>query len=263
MEGKLQHIALKQEKQFMCKETFIEFGENQAYKLATVTDLNGMDKVCSRSLYENRINCVAVDFEREMISAHDEKYRMRIVFIQNEDGLWCKRELLTSIVERVEKCNAEIKVYTHNSIYRFEETELKKVPYLDTVHLIELYLSLEDNDYFGRGFYYDEEKRPHELVKHVCRGLFQDSVHIGLKEDDALQGVMCRYFPRREAIEFYDTLYERQNAAIPMVIHNTGKKDLKIGFQMYPYIWIISPGQKKVIMRTKQTREKNEDGAKD
>ncbi len=61
MEGKLQHIALKQEKQFMCsKETFIEFGENQAYKLATVTDLNGMDKVCSRSLYENRINCVAV-----------------------------------------------------------------------------------------------------------------------------------------------------------------------------------------------------------
>lgn len=56
MEGKLQHIALKQEKQFMCKETFIEFGENQAYKLATVTDLNGMDKVCSRSLYENRIN---------------------------------------------------------------------------------------------------------------------------------------------------------------------------------------------------------------
>ena len=108
-----------------------------------------------------------------------------------------------------------------------------------------------------------KKKRPHELVKHVCRGLFQDSVHIGLKEDDALQGVMCRYFPRREAIEFYDTLYERQNAAIPMVIHNTGKKDLKIGFQMYPYIWIISPGQKKVIMRTKQTRKKNEDGAKD
>ena len=70
-------------------------------------------------------------------------------------------------------------------------------------------------------------------------------------------------FPRREAIEFYDTLYERQNAAIPMVIHNTGKKDLKIGFQMYPYIWIISPGQKKVVMRTKQTGRKMEDGAKD
>ena len=74
---------------------------------------------------------------------------------------------------------------------------------------------------------------------------------------------MCQYFPRREAIEFYNTLYEQQNVTIPMVIHNTGKKDLEIGFQMYPYIWIISQGQKKVVMRTKQTRKKNEDGAKD
>lgn len=41
--------------------------ENQAYKLVAVTDLNGMDKVHSGSLYEERINCVAVDFEREMI----------------------------------------------------------------------------------------------------------------------------------------------------------------------------------------------------
>jgi len=238
----------------MYKETFTEFGENQAYKLVAVTDLNGIDKVHSRKLYKDRINCVAVDFEREKHSVHDEKYRMRTVFIQTEDGLWCERKLLTSSVEKVEEKSNEIKVYTHNSIYRFEKTELKKVPYLDTANLIELYLSSSDHDYFGRGFYYDEEKRPHELVKYVCGGMFQDSVQIGFKEEDTLQGVVCRYFLGREVIEFYNTLYEQQNVTIPMVIHNTGKKDLEIGFQMYPYIWIISPGQKKVVVCTEQSK---------
>lgn len=38
MEGNLQHIALKQEMLFMCKETVTEFGENQAYKLVAVKE---------------------------------------------------------------------------------------------------------------------------------------------------------------------------------------------------------------------------------
>ena len=58
---------------------------------------------------------------------------------------------------------------------------------------------------------------------------------------------VCRYFPNAK-VEFYDTLYGQQDYSTPMLIHNTGKRDLVVGFQMYPYEWKIEPGTSKHIM---------------
>lgn len=39
-----------------------EFDRLQAYKLVAVLDSDGVDKVHTRNLYKDRINCIAVDF---------------------------------------------------------------------------------------------------------------------------------------------------------------------------------------------------------
>lgn len=223
-----------------------EFGRNQAYQLVAVTDANGVDKVHTRRLYKDRINCIAIDFHYDERPVYEDKYRMNMTFVQTERGLWCKRRLHTSIVLQVEETEKGVKIHTYNSIYVFEKAKLRKVPYQDTADLIELYLSLEDNDYFGKGFYYDANKQPHELREYVHVGMFQDSVLVGFVPEDELRGYVCRYFPN-EQVEFYSTLYGQQDYSTPMLIHNTGKDDLIVRFQMYPHAWTISPGESKYI----------------
>ena len=223
-----------------------EFDRLQAYKLVAVLDNDGVDKVHTRNLYKDRINCIAVDFHYDMRPVYDGKYRMNMKFVQTEDGLWCKRRLHTSIVLKVEETKNGVNIHTYNSIYVFEKAILKEIPYQDSANLIELYLSLEDNDYFGKGFYYDADKQTHELVEIVHVGMFQDCVLVCFMPEDELHGCVCRYFPN-EQIEFYNTLYGQQDYSTPMLIHNTGKKDLIICFQMFPYKWTIAPGESKYI----------------
>lgn len=122
-----------------------------------------------------------------------------------------------------------------------EKTELKEVLYQDEANLIELYMSLEDDNYFGAGVYYDAEKKIYELREYVHLGMFQDSVLIHLAEKEMVTA--CRYFPTGNYVEFYDTLYGQQDYSTPMLIHNTGKKELPIRFQMYPHVWTIKPGE--------------------
>ena len=225
-----------------------EFDPEQAYRLVAVTDKNERDKVHSHVFYEDRFNCVAVNFHYDDFPSHGDKYCMNMKFIQTEDGLWCKRGLHTSTVWEVKETENGVKLITSNSIYVFEKAELNEVTYQDEANLIELYMSLEDDDYFGKGFYYDTEKKPHELREHVHVGMFQDSVLIHFIKEENLQGCACRYFPMGNYVEFYDTLYKQQDYSTPMLIHNTGKKDLPIRFEAYPHVWTIKPGESKRIM---------------
>ena len=223
-----------------------EFDRKQAYKLVAVTDANGVDKVHTRRLYKDRINCIAIDFHYDERPVYEDKYRMNMTFAQTERGLWCKRRLHTSIVLKVEETKNGVNIHTYNSIYVFERAILKEIPYQHSANLIELYLSLEDNDYFGKGFYYDAGKQPHELVEIVHIGMLQDSVLVCFMPGDELHGCVCRYFPNNQ-VEFYNTLYGQQDYSTPMLIHNTGKKDLIICFQMFQYKWTIAPGESKYI----------------
>lgn len=51
-----------------------EFDRLQAYKLVAVLDNDGVDKVHTRNLYRDRINCIAVDFHYDKRSVYDGKY---------------------------------------------------------------------------------------------------------------------------------------------------------------------------------------------
>lgn len=236
----------------MDRNELYEFDPEQPFKLIAVTDKNGNDKVHTRELYEERINCIANNFHYEEHPYYDDKYRLHMEFIQNENGLWCKKGLHTSTIWGVKETDTGIIIVTRNSIYVFEKAELKEVPYQDESNLIELYMSLEDSFYFGKGFFYDVEKKPHELKAHIHLGMFQDSVLINFAETDNVQWCVCRYFPMYEYIEFYNTLYQQQEYATPMLIHNTGKKELSVRFQMQSRVWIIQPGKsKRIILATK------------
>lgn len=225
-----------------------EFDKKKPYRLIAVTDKEGRDKGNSHDFYEDRMNCVATGFHYDQFpTSHDsDNYRLNMRFVQNEHGLPIHRSLHTTTVWKVEEMENGIRIHTSNSIYTFENAELKEVTYQDAANLIEMYMSLEDNNYFGDGFYYDENKVPHALSEYVHVGMFQDSVLIHLAEKEMVTA--CRYFPMGNYVEFYDTLYGQQDYSTPMLIHNTGKKELPIRFQMYPHVWTIKPGESKRII---------------
>ena len=112
--------------------------------------------------------------------------------------------------------------------------------------LIELYLSLEEDCYFTKGFYYDADKKVHGLRAHAHVGTIQDSVLIYIEGNNQLSGCVCRYFPRGK-VEFYNTRYGQQGSWIPMLIHNTGKEELVVSFNRGTHRWIIPPGKSEYI----------------
>lgn len=225
-----------------------EFDTEQAYRLVAVTDKNGRDKEHYRDFYEAIVKCVAVNFHYDDVPSHEEYYRSRMKFVRNELGQPVCRSLHTSTVWSVEETENGVKLMTSNSIYVFEKAEIKEIPKLEEANLIELYMSLEDDYCFGAGFYYDAEKNAHELREYVHLGMFQDSVLIHIVKDELLMDCACRYFPMGNSVEFYDTLYCEQDYSTPMLIHNTGKQELQIRFQMYEHVWTIKPGESKRII---------------
>ena len=225
-----------------------EFDPEQAYRLIAVTDKTGRDKSHTDYFYEAIVNCVAVNFHYDDVPSHEEYYRLRMQFVRNELGQPVHRSLHTSIVWNVKETGNGVKLITSNSIYVFEEAEVKEIPKLDEANVIELYMSLEDDYFFGAGFYYDEDKNAYELKEHVHLGMFQDSVLIHIVKDNAIRDCACRYFPMGNYVEFYDTLYGQQDYSTPMLIHNAGKMDLQIRFQMYEHVWTIKLGESKRII---------------
>lgn len=222
------------------------FDKEKAFRLIAVTDLEGRDKVRSKKFYGERINCIAtrLRYDDNPVHGSTDEYRMRMDFVRNETGMPIKRSLHTSVVHNVEKTGNGLKIHTNNSIYVLEEAELKKIVLLDETDLIEMYMSLEDDYYFGYGFYYDENTKPHELKEYVHLGMFQDSVIIHVTDHCISPETVCNYFPVWGCVEFYDVLRKKQ----PILIHNTGKSDLQIKFSSYEKVWTIKSGESKRIV---------------
>ncbi len=232
----------------MNERTRFEFEKDAIYQLISVTDKAGKNKAVDGSFYEERINCIATNFHYDDCPSHGRFYRLHMDFVQKENGDWVKRHLHTSTVREVEENEFGLIIYTSYSIYTFKKAVLKEAVYQDAANLIELYMSMEDDFYFGKGFYYDKNKQPHELKKWVHLGMFQDSVLIYPKTSDPSMGTVCRYFPYHSLIEFYDTLYHQQEYKTPMLIHNTGNDNLPVKFQEDSRTWTIKPGEAKYII---------------
>lgn len=205
-----------------------DFDEKQPYRLIAVKDLNGNDKVHTRSLYRERINCVAINVHYEGSVSEKSQGNIHMLFVQGPDGEWINRMLLTSSVSNVEEKNEEIYIFTRNSIYVFMKAELRKPQFLDEANLIELYLSIEENGYFAKGFYYDDNKEPHELCSTLHVGMVMDSVLISRLDSRSESPYVCRYFVMENGIEFYSAIYEDRGQDTRILIHNVGNTDLEI-----------------------------------
>ena len=169
-------------------------------------------------------------------------------FKRDSRGNYINRNIHTSLVDYVEETENGLKIHTENSIYILEKTVLEHTELLDAANLIELYLSLDDNYYLCKGYYYDFEKKAHELYTNIHVGLMVDSCLIGTIEGRQWGNFICRYFLGGERIVFYDTLYHQQDYSMPMLIHNNGSGNMVICFDGFSETWTIKPGESKRIV---------------
>lgn len=221
-----------------------DFDKSQDYKLIDVTDKNGISKIENDHLYSRVKNCIVTNIFYDSIPSLDGAYRVNLNFIQDEDGNWINRGIHTSPVLKVEPTGKGINIHTQNSIYMFEKATIKETEKRTRKSIIELFLSLDEDYNFAKGFYWDELGKPYELDFNIHIGMFVDTVLIGHPQESAFGEFLCRYFYKPTKIEFYDTLYHQQDYSKPLLIHNTSKnRSLPISFEFCEENWIIPPSQ--------------------
>jgi len=223
-----------------------EFDATKAFRLIDVRDHEGKSKADSKELYRERVGCIATGIRKSTYYSHDDVLILRMFFIQDAEGRWINRALRTSPVTEIREQGKTLEIHTENSIYVLEPAEMPEPEYRDEAELIELYLNDEDTR-FCKGFYYDAEKKPHELSCHVHVGTFVDTCLIYLEEDEFMNDTACRYYLRYGSVEFYDTLYHQQDYSRRMLIHNTSKHPMEIKFEGFNAVWTILPGSEKLI----------------
>ena len=224
-----------------------EFDTRKAYRLLDVRDLEGQSKADSKELYRERVGCIATGIRKSTYYSHDDVLILRMFFVQDAEGRWINRALRTSPVTEIREQGEILEIQTQNSVYVLEQTKMPEPEYRDEAELIELYLNDEDTR-FCKGFYYDADKKPHELACYVHVGTFVDTCLIHLAEEEFMGATACRYYLRYGSVEFYDTLYHQQDYSRPMLIHNTSLHPMRIKFEGFPAVWTIAPGSEKYIM---------------
>ncbi len=177
-------------------------------------------------MYRERVGCIAEKIVLDDVLKNGQR-RAQIRFVLNWKDRWTRRDLHTSPVSSVEERDGKLGLHTHNSIYVFEEAVLPEPQYLDMANVLELYLD-DYGFHFFKGFYYDDEKQPHELDCSINLGLFEDTCLI--YQVDGKKDFLCRYLLRDDMMEFYDAIYGQQDHPCPILIHNTGEQDLRVFF---------------------------------
>lgn len=225
-----------------------EFDPEQAYQLVFVKNRDGSEKKERPYFYNQYLGCVCTFIEYDDFEYEDGRSSLWMYFRRDSKGNYINRNIHTSLVNHVVETENGLKIHTENSIYILEKTVLGHKELLDVANLIELYLSLDDNFYFCKGFYYDPEKNAHELYTSVHVGFMVDSCLIGTYEGRQWGNFVCRYFLGGEQIKFYDTLYHQQDYSTPMLIHNNGSGDMVVCFEGFPETWTIKPGKSRRIV---------------
>lgn len=220
-----------------------EFDSTKTYRLVDVRDHDGNSKAETKDLYKARIGCVSKNIQ--IGYSIDGRASMYMEFIQDREGNWTNLRLHTTPVSDIQEKNGIVEIYTMNSIYILEPAVLREPEYLDEADVIELYLSTNAQFRFCTGFVYDADKKPHELECSAHAGTFQDSCLIRMKTFP--YDTVCRYFPSRYSIEFYNTIYNQQDYSRRLLIHNVGKDYLTVSFECFNAEWKIAPGDKRWI----------------
>lgn len=239
-------FGITQEEKEAMKEKLYDLDPESTWRLVAIEDHEGNSKVHTRNFYEERMNCIAKNLRYGEQNAYGE-CRLYMDFIQNPEGKWINKHLNTSSVSEIMREGERLTISTRNSVYILQKEEIQEPDYQDAAELIELYFD-DSYEHFCRGTYYDEEKKPHDLVGYTHSGMFTDTYLIGMEEDAMFGEYMCRYYLGSERIEFYDTLYNQQDYSTRMLIHNTGNTPLQIQFESYHAAWTIQPGESKSIM---------------
>ena len=223
--------------------------KEKTYRLVSILDREGNRRADVEprhaDFYRNLEGCIARNI-REDTSFYRDGTFARVDVIQDPCGRWINHNFKTSPLEEIRELDdGGLELITMRSVYRFEPAEMVPPVYQDAANLIELYMTV-DNYQFCNGYFYDDNKEPHQLSYYVHAGMFQDSVLV--RREDALMGdYVCRYFPLGTKIKFYNTLYREQNYAYPMLIHNTSDVPIKIEFEYLRATWTILPGESRMI----------------
>lgn len=225
-----------------------ELNPQATYRLIAITDRAGNDKSQSKDLYRNRINCIATHFHYDEQPCYEGLYRLNMDFVENANGQPCDRGLHTSPVYEVVETADGMAIYTHYSIYIFQEATVKEPVFQDEANLIELYLADDNDYYFEKGYFYDDKKVIHPLKRHLNIGMFYDSVLLDVAGETEWGNYVCRFFPNWREVKFYDTLYHQQDYELPMLIHNTGTTKLRVKFEGMKAEWRIQPGESRRIL---------------
>ena len=221
-----------------------EIYEHKCFRLADVLTRDRTSKTETRTLYQERVDCLTKNIQRGH-TYDGGQYRMHMTFIQDGAGNWINRGLRTSPVSEIVENEHGLEIHTMNSIYVFEEAELREPKYLDAADTIELYLNGEEK-HFCKGIYYDADKAPHALECVVHLGTFQDSCILCV-DSNVMQSV-CRYFPSFSSIQFYNSIPRQNSYRQPIVIHNIGETLLRVTFQDSNAEWTIHPGNTETII---------------
>jgi len=222
-----------------------EFAEDKYYRLTDVRDLFGRSKAHMDELYSTRVGCLTQHICLRPYSADVDGLCLYAHFIQDAEGDFINRHLRTSLIsEIVEGDEGGVEVITANSIYVFEPATPLEPECREATELIELWLGTGD-DMFDKGVHYDTAGVPHLLTCSIHLGTVRDSCLIDHQE--YLSITVCRYFPRHQRIEFYDTIYGQQDYTTPMWIHNTSAEPLTVKFQFGCVEHIIEPSGELLI----------------
>lgn len=220
---------------------------SKTYRLADVTDHNGNTKINSHPKYERWIGRIAKNIRVDR-TTFEGTPMVRMEFVQDKDGMRIRKSMHTSEMHDITlHDNGRIDILTRNSVYILEPAEIKSLePFDGETPLIELRIS--DNVEFRSGIYYDSDNVPHELACRTHVGTFKDSCLIYLAEEQTMDEIVCRYFPKGNEIEFYDTLYGQQDYSVKMLIHNESDVELKVSFENFDAVRTIPAGGKKSII---------------
>ena len=225
-----------------------KFDPDQAYRLTGVTNANGSKKTERLDFYNKYLGCIVTFINYDEFAYDDGRFRLWLYFKRDPKGKHIHRNIHTSLVNYVEETEFGLNIHTENSTYVLEKTVLEQEIVLDAADLIELYLSMDDNYYFCKGFYYNSEKKAYELYTYIHVSFTVDSCLIGTNEGIQWGNFVCRYYLSGDRITFYNTLYHQQDYSIPMLIHNNGTSDLIICFEGFSETWTIRPGEAKRII---------------
>ena len=221
------------------------FEKEKCYELVDVRDLFERSKAHMDELYSCRIGCIAQYICQKPYDNKSDGQCLYVQFMQDAAGNFINRRLRTSEISEIREKDGCIEVITANSIYVFQEAQLKEPEYREAGNLIELWLGTGDY-LFDEGVHYDDDGLPHILQLSIHLGTVRDSFLICHMDNPGI--TIARYFSGYQGIEFYDTIYGQQDYDMPMLIHNTSNHPLTIKFQFCREIrYEIKPGGEKWI----------------